>query len=262
MIGSSFITTIRDDGASRRSNLAFLLQWYRGIPGMELIVVEQDSRPRIASAISSPEVKHILVANPGPFNKGWGMNVGARSASGPVLIFCDADILLDTDRLQSSIRLCSKRVSAVDPYDRLVDLSANQTKAILEQGGTADFDNPAASHFRNKRQERICFCGGAFLVRNGLFRLVGGFDERYIGWGGDDDAMSLKLQRSTSDVARIEARSALHLWHPREESRTFGDPHYELNLSLLQETAHLPEANFQFMCELQRQVMGNPNKYE
>ncbi len=91
---------------------------------------------------------------------------------------------------------------------------------------------------------------------------MGGFDERYLGWGAEDDAMTLRMQRLTADVAMMEGRAAIHLWHERNDASTFGNPHYPENLGMLKRLATLTDDGLRFQCDLQRQIMGHPGKYE
>ena len=62
-------------------------------------------------------------------------------------------------------------------------------------------------------------------MRRNLYNALGGFDERYLGWGAEDDAITVKLQRMTTELAVLEGRAAVHLWHERGDLATFGNPH-------------------------------------
>ncbi len=82
-------------------------------------------------------------------------------------------------------------MQAVKPYRRLIDLSAEETQPILAGG----FDripprNETDSPNREGIGERIVFAGGSFVIRREAFVALGGWDERFRGWGGEDDALS------------------------------------------------------------------------
>ncbi len=254
------ITTFRAADPARTRNLERVLAWYARMPDWELLVVEQDATPMLDSSEWPGSVRHVYLPNPGPFNKGWGLNVGAQLSRREVLYFCDADLLLPHDALATASSLCQRRVLAVNPYDHLRELNRDETEAILNGTTEPDFDPAHASRGRGDR-EQLNFCGGAFLMRRDLHRRLGGFDERYVGWGAEDDAMSLKLGRFTSNVAQLELRAAVHLWHPRPEAQTFGNPHYERNRARLERLGEISDDQLVFLCDLQRQIMGNPDKY-
>jgi predicted glycosyltransferase involved in capsule biosynthesis len=91
---------------------------------------------------------------------------------------------------------------------------------------------------------------------------MGGFDERFLGWGGEDDAITYRMRRVTADLAELEGRTALHLWHERDAMSTFGNPHYPNNLRLIEALHQASDNDLRFLCDVQRQIMGNPGKYE
>jgi hypothetical protein len=253
----SLITTVRLHDAVRAQNLAFMLAWYQRHFDWEWVVVEQDSEPRLPDQAPFPGLKHLFVRNSGPFNKAWGLNVGVHAAQSEVLYFCDADMLLPKAALDTAVSLCSRRVLAVNPYDQLLDLDAEASQQLLTGLKDPEFTFEGAVGVRGDG-EQLCFCGGAFFMRRTLHRRMGGFDERYLGWGGEDDAMTLRLRRTTPDIAEIQGRCALHLWHNRDNP----GPHYANNLDLLRRLQALTDTEFRFLCDVQRQIMGNPGKYE
>lgn len=262
-VSITLVTTFRARDAQRVRNLETILRWYEQMPHWELLVIEQDREPHLDSSAWSASARHVFLPNSGPFNKGWGMNTGARLAANDVLLFCDADLLLPLTALQTGENLARRRVAAVNPYDRLIELDEDETEALLRADPTQiapDFDAPRARSERGNR-EQLPFCGGAFFMRRSMHRQLGGFDERYLGWGGEDDALSTKLLRSTSSVASLESRSAIHLWHARDYEHTFGDPHYPANRARLKRLRRADKESLIFLCDVQRQIMGNPDKY-
>jgi predicted glycosyltransferase involved in capsule biosynthesis len=254
------IVTVRANSQARLRNLSFVLDWYRQMPNWELVVVEQDAVPALDSTDWHHSIKRMFVVNGGAFNKSWGLNVGVRVARSDMLFFCDADLLLAHSALKAALSLCTRHAMAAKPFDRLSDLNAAESEAILTCAAPPDFEREDASAKRGER-ENLCFCGGAFFVRRNLHQAMGGFDERYLGWGAEDDAMSLRIQRHTSELAVLEGRAAVHLWHERSELSTFGNPHYPNNLQMLKELAGAQDDALRFQCDLQRQIMGNPGKY-
>ncbi len=256
----TLVTTVRAVDEHRARNLEYTLRWYTQMPDWELLVVEQDAAPSLDSSGWSPQVRHVFVPNPGPFNKSWGMNVGALLASHPLLYLCDADLLVPQSALETGTSLCRNRVVAVNPYGKLAELAQDETQALLETAGTPDFSDPRASRTRGKG-EQLPYCGGAFFIRQSVFRQIGGFDERYLGWGGEDDALGIKLAAFTTDLGTVDRQTAVHLWHPRSPEQTFGSPFYTSNRERLQRLAQMSREDLLFLIDVERQLMGNPDKY-
>ena len=261
-MGASCILTYRqgegDDGA-RRANLEIVLARLARSPAIETIVVEQDRVPRLSGELPLPRARHLFVRNDGPFNKGWGLNVGARLASGSELAFLDADVLVGKS-LDNAFALCAREFAMVKPYVRLADLTRAQTRAL--RAGTLV---PLAIDPRRQAREAIgestVLCGGLFVLRRDAFMHIGGFDERFVGWGGEDDAMTIKVERARLSCVELDDEIALHLWHPRSRSTTMRQPHYAQNLALLDDYRRYSDSCLARLAEVQWQAGGNLHKY-
>jgi GT2 family glycosyltransferase len=105
------------------------------------------------------------------------------------------------------------------------------------------------------------FAGGIFVIGREPYLRLGGFDERFRGWGGEDDAMTIKLRRAGMRLAECGERPALHLSHPRGPESTQGQPNYSSNRQLLADYEAYRDDELTRLCEVQRQVIGNPHKY-
>jgi GT2 family glycosyltransferase len=226
----------------------------------ELILVEQDSRPRLRMEEWAIPARYRFVYNPGPFNRSWGLNVGGRMARATVLLLLDGDILLDTRAVEAAVEACHHGVSAVNPYSELIDLSASDSDDIC--AGRRDLTQ-AQEHRRNRlwTNESICFCGGAFLVDSDFYREIGGQDERFEGWGGEDDAMSVKIDRLAPRAMTLAGARAYHLYHPRRGDEVYGTRAYLNNKALADTYCAMSVDDLKRLGEMQRDRIGDPDKY-
>jgi predicted glycosyltransferase involved in capsule biosynthesis len=80
----------------------------------------------------------------------------------------------------------------------------------------------------------IPLCGGIVVVRAEAFERAGGMDETFVGWGGEDDALSTALMRTGSDCRILRATPAYHLWHDRDPAQRYRHPDYERNAARAQ----------------------------
>jgi len=262
-MSASCILTYRqgegDDGA-RRANLDSVLARLARSPAIETIVIEQDSVPRLAGTLPHADARTVFVRNPGAFNKGWGMNIGARAVAGSILVFADADVLVGAS-LERAIALCASEFALVKPYVRLADLTKAQT-VLLQRDPSASLTLDAATLGRDAIGESIVLCGGVFVIRRDAFVHIGGFDERFLGWGGEDDAMTIKVERARLSCVELDDEIALHLWHPRPRATTRRQPHYAQNVALLRDYAHYSDTELARLAEVQWARGGNPRKYQ
>ena len=124
-----YIITYRDDGtAERRANLLAVLRWARSLPEVRVRVVEQADRP--GPRLDLPEgVEWLYCYNPGPFNKSWGLNVGACTTESPLLAFGDADVICDATWLEA-VRLVREQMPIAKPYRHILDLTAEESITV------------------------------------------------------------------------------------------------------------------------------------
>jgi hypothetical protein len=248
----------------RLANLTSVLSWLRRFPELAVILVEQDRTPTLNVDDMSPHLQGVnyqFVYNPGAFNKSWGLNVGARCANTEVIGFGDADVICGD--MVESLKACIDRVVAANCHRRVIDLSAPQS-ALVHAGNHDYLPSADEAHARAKQQEQVVFCGGNFFIRRQAFLELGLWDERFLGWGGEDDAMSLKLQRARVSAMEFDSRPAIHLHHERAAPAVGGAPphaDYGNNVRLLQRYRDYSDEEVSRLYEIGRQVHGNVNKY-
>ena len=258
---SAIVTYRGADGTERRANLDAVLGWLAAAPGIEVIVVEQDAVPRLQAPLAHPGARVVFAYNPGSFNKAWGLNVGARHASGGVLAFGDADVIVPGG-LAPAAEACMTSMQVAKPYTTLVDLTADESRRVRQLGADAPLSiDLAKRRDRDAIGERLVLCGGWFAIRRDAFVAIGAFDERFVGWGGEDDAMTRKVELARLATVELDPGPALHLWHPRSHATTVGHPEYALNLALLLDYARYDEATLARLFEVGRQGYGNRDKY-
>lgn len=246
---------------ARLDNLHAVLAWLSRYPMFTPIVVEQDDAPRLTDPLPHPNAVHVFAYNPGPFNKSWGFNVGFRLSVLPWLAFADADLVLG-DALPETLDYLAQGYSAVKPYRRLIDLDEAESARV--RGGDFDWIAPRDGNASPNREgigEYTVFAGGTFLISRPAFAAVGAWDERFRGWGGEDDTMSYKMERLRLPAVELDRRPALHLFHQRPASATTRQPHYASNQSLLAEYRQLEDAQLVRLAEVQMQIAGYREKY-
>lgn len=258
----SYVIPYRGDADGvRAANLHAVLRWLAGLPAVEVVLVEQDAAPTLAAGSLPLNCAHVFAPNRGTFNKSWGFNVGFRRASGAAVAFGDADMLMSPQALIQCFEGCCGDIEAIKPYDRLVDLTREESRRVLEGDSSLKVTRSAAQADREGIGEYVCFCGGVFVVRRDTYERLGGFDERFVGWGGEDDAMTVKLTRLVADPRVLANQAAFHLWHERSATARYEQPHYRENVALLKQYAACGLDELKAICERDRKTMGDIGRY-
>jgi hypothetical protein len=166
------------------ARLPHLLATLRSIAGqrdaaVECIVVEQAIDAEVESHLP-PWVRYLHTAPPDrgyDYNRAWTLNAGARAARGELLILHDNDMLVP-ERYAAEV-LARMR----DGFD-FIDLK-RFTFYLSEETTTGFFAGrpipmQSSTIVQNLQGASIAASRAAYLA-------VGGFDESFVGWGGEDN---------------------------------------------------------------------------
>ena len=254
----SYVITHRESTLSRKNNLNFILKWISSIEeDIEIILVEQDNTQKINKDALPTNCKHIFAHNEGLFNRAWGLNVGFRYASGKAVAFADNDVIIDPEILMDSFTLCLEEYNydAIKPFNKLIDLTQEESTMILK--GTLSLNQ--ITSMKRKTRKSISFCSALTVFNRGAYQQIGGFDERFVGWGGEDDAMS-GFKIPLLEKAYVAEANAFHLWHERPENEGYLQPNYQKNLQLLKAYFTYSKEDILRLCKESQSEFGRLNK--
>lgn len=175
----------------------------------------------------------------GPFSRSGAINAAAaRSEPWDVLLIVDGDVILESlGQAVDAVELAATSGRVVyahdhltmfeDPADRFADshTARNATWAVL-QGADPGVTARAAGFTRHPNTWSSCIA-----VPDLLWREVGGFDERFVGWGWEDLAFMCSTFAIAGGVDRIRG-DAYHLWHHRMWEANEGSQHHNANMVL------------------------------
>ena len=144
------------------------------------------------------------------FPKSWAMNVGFRHSAGRVLVFHDADITAPPRMLELVLRKIAPGSPVVKPAYIVRDLNRAATAQIHKLGieaiGGLSLDDQRP---RNAP-------GGSIAMTREHFEKLKGFNQEFIGWGGEDDEFLLRVQAiGKADPPNLNCELH-HLWHHQE----------------------------------------------
>ena len=191
-------------GLGREAQFQLALAAARGQQGVatEVIVVElsprADYRERLPGGV---RYHHEASAEGAPFNKCRALNLGAELARGRVLVLLDADMLVPSRYAAECARVL-REVEAARPARFLFCLDAGSTQRCTQLGRideSADLESIIAN------------TPMPLAVRADTYRDIGGHDESYAGWGGEDSEFLDRLR--TRLLSEGGWMPVLHLWH-------------------------------------------------
>jgi hypothetical protein len=258
---TAYIITYRAaDDPARRANLEAVLGWLKLQPLGEVIVVEQDTAPTLGDLAPFPSLRSLFVYNPGPFNKSWGFNVGVRASRGSLLAFGDADVLCRA--LPAAVAAARSGAPVVRAFSKAIDLDEAESEMLrTDLSCLSDPSFGASARDRVQSGEFPPLSGGLVLFQTQFLALLGGWDERFLGWGGEDNAMDIKIKRAGLRAIVVKESLGFHLAHRRAGASIAADPDYRNNLALLQQLREMPDEALRRMCEVTMQLAGNPDMH-
>lgn len=204
----------------REGNLSRVLDWLKSFPGLDVLVVEQDNMRRFRPP---PGVRHVFARSTEPYNRSWGFNIAFRESESPHVVFGDSDILMRSHEFLSALE-AAESLDVLSPYSSVLDLDLQESGMSLEEMGR--IVRPGRGEMDN---QKINLCGGVVVFSRDAFERVGGWDEDFVGWGGEDDMMTFKVEAAGLRTASMPFR-CYHLWHQRVVPDSAG---YSRTLGLL-----------------------------
>lgn len=178
-----------------------------------IILVEEATKSGVPPSVMADVDHYIQIPYDGPFNKSQAINRGAAEgvSEGDTLCLLDGDILPDPEfLLRNAHRVLSSPRVAHLPYIDMFCLSADDSEAL--RIGELATSRPRSGYVITRPP------GGCVMLTNTLFQASGGFDERFVGWGGEDREFIDRVSRVTSIEYHEEL--LIHLYHERPPMRS------------------------------------------
>lgn len=177
-------------------------------------------------------LRHLWAARPfplieghhddGPFNISRARNTAAEAAGGwDVAVFADADSWVSDAQLACALRLAAEHDRMVVAHDRWVNVEPDEIQSWLAGDGL---------EWRDTRQTVTFGVSSVIVVPRPVFEAVNGFDERFVGWGLEDNAFARANRLIVGRPLRVLG-DVYHLAHdrPAEDVKKTQSPTYLRN---------------------------------
>lgn len=191
---------------------------------LEIVVVEQETRSRLERLLPSAiRLVHTPPPRPEmPYSRAWAFNVGARAARGEILVLHDNDSLAPACYGEEISKACSAGYDGGRFQRFFFYLDRRSTQRVFEER-TLEKSIP----FEVVQNSE----GGTLAIRRDAYERIGGHDESFLGWGGEDNEFFDRCR-----LLRFSRRAFLpfvHLEHGRQPGARSNAATKELLTSLL-----------------------------
>lgn len=174
----------------------------------------------------------------GPFNRSAAVNDAAARADEirrwDVAIIMDADTVASLAAVQAAAELARRSPEQlVLPYGQGCRWMCSRalTDTLLGSDPRVPLFDARLTHANGtgRPDPYQGFRSGIVAVPRRVWDTVGGMDERFVGWGGEDDAFADACDTLCAPMVRYPDDNWLfHLWHPSARP-AHRDPHYIAN---------------------------------
>jgi GT2 family glycosyltransferase len=200
-------------GTSRLPNLLATLRSIAGQTGVaiECIVVEQSKSPEIAGSLPS-WVRYFHTPYDQDYNRAKTFNDAVRFARGTVVIAHDNDMLVPSRYAAEVLARTREGHAFVDLKRFIFYLSEADSQSIFEK---RNLNLKAPSIVVQNLK------GGSIAATIDSYLRIGGFDETFVGWGGEDLEF-WERARTSGSVYEFGYLPIVHLWHAAQPGKLQG----------------------------------------
>lgn len=211
----------------------------------ELIITDDGSSEKVLDYIDDLieyakfKIKHIYQDDKG-FRKTRALNNAVRESEGNYLIFCDQDLVFPNDYIEKILKNAKKneylmgRAHNTELDEKNIILKKlNETKdySLIEEVIPQKYSEDMLHQYKLDKKRRVLqrlylnkrgirLAGMSYGLFKDDYLKVNGYDEKYQGWGYEDDDFGNRL--CVSGVRSRELKTdmiQLHLYHPFDPSK-------------------------------------------
>lgn len=214
----TIIIPIRIDSKERLSNLLQVILLLEEMSISRFIIIEADSTQKIPSTIKNRiKIDYQFIEDKSSiFHHTMYINYALQQVTTLYAGIWDADVIVSLDSIELAIASLEQGYILAYPYDgRFVPLDEVSSLSIKSDIKLLSKINPAPLRGRPSY-------GGAFLVKTKEYLQMGGENERFYGWGPEDEERVRRVELLGGSVFRSPG-CLYHLHHPRGINSKLGN---------------------------------------
>jgi hypothetical protein len=238
-----FIIAHHSENKYRERNLNEIIKYYLDIipEDSNIIIVEQNT----VTVIPFTDHRIIHIKEKYDTDYFWKtklLNRGISECKKEAFCIVDSDAIISKE----AIAYLTERdidFSIIFPYNKVKMLNEGETRLWIKHRNIPKTIDNSYQKFP------MCYTGFFMVMTKKNYDTVGGFDNEYIGWGGEDDAMVIKTKRTTS-ISEIPFDSlVMHMYHPRKDNSEYlNSEQFKTNEIYTYAMKIMPQDTFKSYC--------------
>lgn len=228
----TFVTHLRYDSEDRLKNLQTIMDYYyKNIPDSKFIFVEDDSDHNTNfNKLKFPKgTSFNFIKNDSIYYRTRALNYGFNMSDNPVVVSLDTDCIVPI----SSILMCKDALlngaTVAWPYNGyFIDTDFNLHDNFIHNNHeyniflndlNGNYELPLTSsykgfHVRCTSSDHLG-TGGIVMFNKELFLKAGGYNEKFIGWGCEDNEILTRMNKLECKMFRDTRKTSIcfHLFH-------------------------------------------------
>lgn len=251
----TFVTHLRYDSHDRLRNLQTVLDYYSlNLPEAKFILVEDDKEHNKAfDQIKWPKsrTQFYFIPNEGYYYRTRALNYGILKATTSIVVSLDTDCIVPISSIEKCTAALLSDATIAWPYngffidtshalhDHFIksDLEFNSLKELLPPVSTLQLgygysDGNFSIRCTNTVHQSV---GGIVMFNRERFLEIGGYNEKFIAWGAEDNELCTRVKTMEHNSFRDDNIDSVcfHLFH--NNAIRNNHPYYQSNFD---EAAH------------------------
>ncbi len=222
----TIVVPFRYDFPQRRENLETVLRFFdHFFDHLHVVVIETGAPTGQDLTTRYPWLAYHFLPSESTFHRTRYFNMGAKLSTRELVACYDTDVLFRPAAIMAAMSYLQSDPSHwfCFPYNGQFWTVSGEFRAQIME--TFNFDQVA--------QRSVCVHpmsqGGATMFRRAEFLSLGGYNEKFISWGWEDNEIVTRFSRLGCPPYRVPGEICVHLDHPRGENSSDTHGYFQQN---------------------------------